>query len=129
MRDHGVNVELLQRVLDHITTHPEEHDQTWWAVRDRCGATYCMAGHTVVMAGHRIDWDSTDWPACLPDGFFTTAARELGLSTYVAGRFFLDAVTIDDLWDLAEEISDGEVHRTKNSFPAVSIGAELANVC
>jgi hypothetical protein len=40
-----VNAELLNKTMEHIEAHPEEHDPTSWG--------HCIAGRAVVMSG----WD------------------------------------------------------------------------
>jgi len=41
------NIEMLDRVLNHIKTNPETWNQESW----RCGTTFCFAGHTAVLGG------------------------------------------------------------------------------
>lgn len=41
------NVQLLQKTLDHIRSHPEEWEQRFW----RCGAGMCFAGHAAILGG------------------------------------------------------------------------------
>lgn len=41
------NIELLDRVLDHIEKNPESWNQAMW----RCGTTYCFAGHAALLSG------------------------------------------------------------------------------
>ena len=36
------NVELLERVMQHIDDHPEQHEQAVW-VRHECGTAACFA--------------------------------------------------------------------------------------
>lgn len=41
------NIELLDKVLDHIEKNPESWNQRAW----RCGTTYCFAGHAALLSG------------------------------------------------------------------------------
>lgn len=41
------NIELLDKVLDHIEKNPESWNQSAW----RCGTTYCFAGHAALLSG------------------------------------------------------------------------------
>lgn len=56
----SVDIARLRQVLEHITANPETHDQNWWAVRTDCGTVACIAGHTVLLAGLPIDFDTED---------------------------------------------------------------------
>lgn len=109
-----VNVELLRKVLEHITAHPDEHDQEVWARRTACGTAMCLAGHAVVMTGHRIDWSLLDIGGLAT--FTTTgeiieavAERELGLDLGQSVELFSAANTLARLWMLAAELTDGEI--------------------
>lgn len=117
-----MNVTLLQKVLDHITAHPEEHDQNFYAIRRDCGTTMCVAGHTVVFAGYTIDWSRA---ALLSDGGIPgvwvhdrfgerhlidrQAAYELRLDYETAWRLFADDNTLEDLWRIGQELADGQL--------------------
>lgn len=50
------NLELLRRVLRYIDAHPEEWDQTTYAVLRPCGTCCCVAGHTCILSGVQIEW-------------------------------------------------------------------------
>lgn len=126
-----LNVPLLTKVLEHVTAHPEEWDQSNWAVRRDCGTTYCVAGWTVTMTGHDVDWhefwnlplgvhrsdyadvhslagytDTTSGcRAYIPD----VAQFELGLSYEQRKRLFKGSNNLDTLWQLADEFSHGEI--------------------
>lgn len=121
-----INVPLMRKVLEHITAHPEEHNQHVWAERNPCGTTYCMAGQTVLMAGHEIAWSNGSEPDLdedcadhvttrieTPDGRSNyiphVAARELGLSGCQATELFYDSTSIEDLWENANHYTDGEI--------------------
>jgi hypothetical protein len=56
------NAELAYRVLDHITAHPKEWNQTIYLRKDHCGTAACFAGWTVLLSGDRPNW-SEGWPA------------------------------------------------------------------
>jgi hypothetical protein len=116
-----INVELLRKTLEHITAHPEEHDQTQWAVKtDGCGTAYCLAGHAVQLAGHTIRWRAAkDWKrtglrvvACdVEDGRFISdvATQELGLSSIQAADLFSANNDIGTLWRLASDYTNGAI--------------------
>jgi hypothetical protein len=60
------NIPLFQKVMDHITAHPEEHDQgTWgWATVTNgtpCGTAFCVAGTIASWSTtHRLVWEYAD---------------------------------------------------------------------
>jgi hypothetical protein len=120
---HGVNVPLLRKVLEHVTAHPEEWNQAEWARRDSCGTAYCIAGHTVVMAGNEVRWS----PFCfeheyevsgtLVDGrrVGDVAVELLGIPIPLRrvgvekGHLFYSENTLSDLWRIASQLTDGEI--------------------
>lgn len=116
-----INEPLLQKTLDHITAHPEEHDQAIWMVRGpECGTLGCAAGWAVVFAGHELKF----MPIGTGDGWRETALRvddgrwvqhaareELGLTVGQSADLFAGGNTVDDLWRFAEEWTDGRVAR------------------
>lgn len=119
----GINEDLLRRVLEHITAHPEEHDQARWAVRTDCGTAYCVAGHIVVMSGWQVDW--SDGMAIRTDEMTHTcgvvgtdktiasvAAELLGVERGECDDgLFYGGNELDDLWRIAAELTDGRVSR------------------
>lgn len=121
-----INVPLMRKVLEHITEHPEEHDQQSWAEKTACGTTYCMAGHAVLMAGHEIAWSAIAGVYLEEDGAdrvtepietsesFTqyiphVAAHELGIDHMQASMLFYDSTYLEELWEVANFITDGEI--------------------
>lgn len=43
------NTELLERVMQHITDHPEQHNQSMWV--NECGTAACFAGWATLLSG------------------------------------------------------------------------------
>lgn len=110
-----INTELLQSSLDYLDTHPEEHDQKWWGARTECGTTFCLAGYVCVSNGIELTYTAGSATSGhrTADGrlVFEVARALLGLSSTQADRLFFCCITIENLWDAAEEITDGVVHR------------------
>lgn len=118
-----IDVPLMRKVLEHISEHPDEHDQADWAIRTACGTTYCFAGHTVMMRGHEIDWslgDASEDSAGSVKGavrieggwenrISQVAAYELGLDEDQQEGMFISAGSLADLWHLASEYTNGEI--------------------
>lgn len=116
------NVELIQKVLDHITAHPDEWNQASWAVKRECGTAYCFAGHVVQMTGYEIAWDG-DYDRAfhvkvkgLPVGLYSyantisyVARRELGLTDVESITLFDSDNTLSDLWKWANYITKGAI--------------------
>jgi hypothetical protein len=46
------NTELLERVMQHITDHPEQHNQHIWA--NECGTSGCFAGWSALLSGWNV---------------------------------------------------------------------------
>lgn len=116
----AINAPLLRKVLEHITLHPDEWDQNSYAVKTysptACGTAYCVAGHAVVMTGHTLEFGNyrTAYYCGIDDGYETiaiVARKELGLSDAEAIILFNGENTLDRLWRLAEQFTDGEVTR------------------
>lgn len=120
----GINEDLLRRVLEHITAHPDEHNQNDWAARGpACGTAMCLAGHAVVQGGYALAWRraAPTYPVLgvrevaseTTDGLDVSelAQELLGLTSWEAGRLFFDAESLDDLWRIASELTDGRVSR------------------
>lgn len=121
----GVNEDLLRRVLEHVTAHPDEHNQAHWAVRSDCGTAYCVAGHAVVMSGYAPDWSAAFGATATVAGVSTTgvvgtdqtigevAADLLRLDVDGEGdhRLFHGSNDLADLWRIAAELTDGRVSR------------------
>lgn len=115
-----VNVPLLRKALEHVTAHPEEWDQGVWAKRSsQCGTQYCLAGTVVVLSGEfRAQWSSTNYSTefthyctrvdnddCLYD-IQDTAINLLNTDAY---HLFNGSNTLRDLWELAAEMTNGEI--------------------
>ncbi len=112
-----IDVARLRKGLEFALAHPEEHDQASWAERTVCGTTMCLAGTVVAQAGYTLRWNpgattsgyahhpETGAAVSIPD-----EARDLlGITSAQATRLFLDAETIDDLYAVANDITDGEI--------------------
>ena len=113
-----INAPLLQKALDHIEAHPDEHDQAHYASRTSgCGTAYCLAGHVAVIEG---------WTPIFRHGVTATmafqrdhvnrlandiASEALGLNTVDAGVLFAAGNTRNDLWTMAERLTDGAITR------------------
>jgi len=111
------HIPLLQKVLDHVTAHPEEHDQSVWARQTPCGTSMCVAGHTAAMCGWDLDrsvWSPmTGFSRVLRDNVprhvSDVAAEELGLTTHEADVLFDGWNTLADLWWVARKLGGDEV--------------------
>lgn len=55
------NAELAYKVLDHIDTDPKSWAQSMWYTETTCGTKACFAGWTVLLAGHEISPDPTEY--------------------------------------------------------------------
>jgi hypothetical protein len=106
------NTELLRKTLEHITAHPEEWDQTWWATRKSCGTAYCLAGHVAVATGHEIAFPTVGGLSCsIADGREIAEIAEIALALNFrdAHLLFAGDNTLRRLWSLASRITNGEI--------------------
>jgi hypothetical protein len=126
------DVARLRKALEFDHAHPEEHDQSMWAMQTDCGTTMCLAGTVLAQAGYEFIFipDSTvgvrnehglirtlKAPAALcarsPEGrhvvISTEAARLLGISSLQADDLFHESHNIRELYETAHEITNGEI--------------------
>lgn len=124
-----INVIRLRELLEHLTAHPEEHDQNLWAMRKRepngdCKTACCAAGWTVSLSNeYSIAWRSDALRknvefseyAINERGFeqhVKTVARELlGFTTREASVFFASDNSLYQLWNYASTWTDGAIER------------------
>lgn len=112
----AVNIELLNKVMEHIEGHPEEHYQGTWARRTDCGTAYCFAGHAVVICGWDPIFPIVDHSdrkllakACSRDGrvhaIQDVAELELGLTEEMANRLFHHRNSREQLREMVDQIT------------------------
>lgn len=115
----AVNVALLREALAHITDHPERWDQAVWLQRWPCGTAGCLAGHVVLLSpyadpfweGVTPNYDSA-WRATLRGEVLDVdlvAQELLGIDRWDRERLFDPDNSLPWLWELAWEITDGEI--------------------
>lgn len=111
------NVDLMLRVREQITTHPETHNQNQWARRGSCGTTHCIGGWAVAFSrSSDMEWYSlgdlnSDLEACITVAgqYIPDAARDaLGLTEKEAERLFYDCSNTEALQILDEYIEQGK---------------------
>lgn len=113
------NEPLLQQVLEYITAHPEEHEQSTWGRIKNGRVVGCVGFHAVRLSGdYRLVFDTTDrhYATALDSNnhelYISDAAYKalgIGTGTY---RLFAGGRTLDELWQDANELTDGRVART-----------------
>ncbi len=114
-----LNVPLLRKTLEHITAHPEEHNQEMWAHHSpSCGTRGCLAYHAASMEGDlRASGGQDGWQIWYMEdhngqrvGRIRQIAQDrLGLESWQAELLFDENNTVARLWLLAHEFSDGEI--------------------
>lgn len=110
------NVELLERTLEYVIAHPDEHDQNTWRSVLSCGTTMCFAGHAATLAGGSWVTIEDHWYGLIPEAddeyqwayhgvpyvlVRKRAQRVLGLTDEQANALFLRA---DDLAKVKEVV-------------------------
>jgi len=107
-----INAPLFRKVLEHLTAHPDAHNPGAWRG--------CIAGHTVLLAGHtlvrtngsRLYWvsdDVRDRAGKRRRSIAGVATVDLGLTIGQAERLFRPRNTLADLWRLASTFTSGEI--------------------
>lgn len=101
------NTELLERVMQHIEDHPEQHQQAIWA--NECGTAACFAGWAALFSG----WTREE------NNFFRSsdgrslhlrslASEVLGLSDGESEILFHAANHVELLRMMVKDISNGD---------------------
>lgn len=105
------NVDLMVKIREQITKHPETHDQETWGHEEKCGTTHCIAGWAGALSGAELRWLTSDDDALLlrvaglnPCLF---ARGALGLTDPEATRLFFEESEAKALVLLDEMISAG----------------------
>ena len=120
------NEALLQQALDHITDHPETHNQTVWCeITSTGGLRGCLAFHALRLAGATLEWKPGDCVCGDPDcqagieaaldgeriSIEDGARIELGLSHGEATALFNPLASTAEMWRIAGQLTDGRVAR------------------
>lgn len=120
MWSHTVNVPLLRKILEHITAHPEEWHQEWWAIKtseSSCGTACCVAGWAAFLGGYSFRWghlQDNDKASVNVGGkagktIPEIARKLLGLNQDQGTELFYSGNTLKDLWADAHEFTNGEI--------------------
>lgn len=121
------NVELLEKTMQYIQDHPEQHAQESWMHATECGTAACFAGWACLLAGLEqvqgtgFATRSTvrSGPLTLTKAYKTNvgevvsipseAAAQLGLTEREAGILFDAGNTVDELKLMVKKLVNGEV--------------------
>lgn len=114
---HTINIPLLRKTLEHITSNPLEWNQHTWfglASDSPCGTAGCLAGHAAVFSGVPLRYQQRNGvsvPVCSMDGreLSIVARMELGLTNIQTAGLFYSYNTLANLWLLAESFTDGDI--------------------
>lgn len=117
------NIRLLRTVMELVTANPDWHDQDFWGhAVPGCGTTRCIAGWANALSGYEEMWTgviaaagASVWGVSRDGGPVMHPGRAaqdvLGLTDGEAGGLFY-AADIDEVWEIVEDITDGEILRT-----------------
>jgi hypothetical protein len=132
------NVLLFQRTLDHIHTHPEQHDQKFWIripwetmpsstgpQAFTCDTTGCFAGWAILLTEHapyfrirtgngasevvRVTASGEPDQDALPVDIQSTAITVLGITNDEADILFHHANTVSFLWHFSQLLCNGSL--------------------
>lgn len=115
------NVELLERVMQHITDHPEQHDQVAWL--NECGTAACFAGWACLLSGWQpvVTYNPDDTrvmsPDTLTEDFVSDrAGKLLGLTHREMNYLFHGANTRDVLQRMVKDLVNGDKLRAISQY-------------
>ncbi len=114
-----INVGRLRGALEFITANPKCWQQNVWARRNIC-AGYpgepdfigCIGYHITLLAGHRpgyVDWYGETWTVADGRHMYEAAREEIGLTLAQANELFHPTNSLEDLWGIAERITEGAI--------------------
>lgn len=115
-----MNIELMTKVRDHVVAHPEQHDQSMWAVKTECGTTACAAGWTLLLGNPEVAREYADEEVFTFAGVVRrlygrsvvgAAVDLLGIDMSQADMLFVQAVTREGAVAVMNELieTDGQV--------------------
>lgn len=113
-----VNIPLLQKELEYLTNNPGALCQQTWlepSTTSVCGTVGCLAGNAALHAGRVIKTTlpctgETIYEPVHPSGSFEALGMELlDLTESQAVSLFDGDNTLVDLWEVASNITDGEI--------------------
>lgn len=131
-----VHHQRLQSAIEWIEQNPGSHDQEVWIQSEVravpgdwstnwCGTTCCLAGFGVIAAGYKPIFHKAMHGGYIADEVAVAdggiedirdaAAEWFGLNDVEADALFDGSNGIEDLWDFAEEFTDGAVRRPKGT--------------
>lgn len=107
----GVNIDRLRSELEFVAQNRHLWDQEEWIHRSECGTYACLAGWTVLHEpGIQIPADQQGcWIQERRTSVGTLAMDILGLNEEDAAELFHATNTIEDLWRIASDITDGAI--------------------
>lgn len=113
-----LNVGRLREALEFITANPRHWQQNVWARHNPyAGAAGepeligCLGYHITRLAGHRHGhlWGEETWSVADGRHMGEVACVEIGLSYEQAHELFHPGNSLEDLWDIAERITQGAI--------------------
>jgi hypothetical protein len=117
----GVNVELLEQVMQYIEDRPAQHDQGIWL--DECGTAACFAGWACLLSGWQVgaSWDYGSPLVMSPDALVEKVVPEvaielLGIGTEDAGVLFNGCNSLPMLRLMVKDLLNGEDLRDWNDY-------------
>lgn len=107
------NVELLERTMQHISDHPENHAQEMWFSENDCGTAACFAGWACLLSGlEAVNAGCRSAEVTTPHGVHGVAAVEakklLGITHDEADIIFDANNSADMLRLMVKDLANGD---------------------
>ena len=114
-----LNVGRLREALEFVTANPKYWQQNVWARRNMCAGyegelefVGCLGYHITRLAGHSHGYVSVcgeTWTVADGRHMYEAAREAIGLSRLQADDLFHPGNSLEDLWNIAEGITEGAI--------------------
>jgi len=107
------NTELLEKTMQFILDHPEQHDQSAW-----CGTPQCFAGWAATLTGWAkvAGWDVYVRRGDREERVSVVAAEELGLTEREANVLFNGGNDVSELQMMVKDLLNGDTLRSAQEY-------------
>lgn len=119
------NIELLQKTMQHIKDHPEQHHQSTWIATSHCGTAACFAGHAALLSGMTFAEVDKKMSGIGVGNGYTVGGALLGLTDEEACIMFASTNTIEMLELMVKDMVNGERIKARHTYRQEAHGDEM----